>query len=191
MKRDTKPTTPSSAREALAHEEKRLGAAKSEVALLTRELQELDPDDGAAMRRVTAERDAARGKVEALEARVERARQALADVEAAAAACQRQERQAELVRLREEISAAEDAVTAEVIAFRARLADAGRAQRELVARLNTLERLLTPGNVPSAPSYWGPELAPGAEYWACNGHPTVSEAAARETVQARLAAAGL
>ncbi len=38
MKRDTKPTTPSSAREALAHEEKRLGAVKSEVALLTREL---------------------------------------------------------------------------------------------------------------------------------------------------------
>ncbi len=142
------------------------------------------------MRRVTAERDAARGKVEVLEGRVERAKQALAAAEENAAVALRTERQAELARLRAEIAEAEAAATAEVLGMRLRIAELAHEQAVRVRRLNGLERELSPGQLPTRPSFFA-ELGAGSELRDAAGLPELERVAQRESVAHRLVAAGL
>jgi hypothetical protein len=125
---------------ALAAEQRRVDAAGAEIASLTAQIGATDPDDDPqTFAKLIAARDAARGRREALELRVQRAERAHAASTEAAADAERRARKARVAELDAELGALDATVAQEVDAFyRALLARIAEARR-LAAEANSLD----------------------------------------------------
>jgi chromosome segregation ATPase len=126
------------AREALAHATSGVARCDREVAALTRQIRDADPDGPQLATLVQARAEAA-GRVEALRARADRAAQALATAERQAADAQRREREEEVRRLDAQARDLGAALDREAAAARERLACLAGQLRSAVARANELE----------------------------------------------------
>jgi len=108
-----------------AREERRLEAARAELDRLTEEVDSTDPDS-VDFGRAVAARDASAARVEALQRRAERARQALEDSREQAAGADRAAAMAELAKIQRAIARHETAIL-----------DAARELRETIAARST------------------------------------------------------
>jgi small-conductance mechanosensitive channel len=127
----------------LTAERRRLDALNREIAQLDATIQATDPDsDGKTFARVVGQRDAARGRAEALALRAEGLRKALEDARARLAAAEQEELEQDLARLNAGIGDEDRALTAETRAFAQNVATRVAALRKVVARANEVEAAL-------------------------------------------------
>jgi hypothetical protein len=126
------------AKQAVEREERRLEEARAEVERHSRQIEETDPDDEKSFVRLVTVRDAARGRVEALEVRLRRAKGDLGKAEAILATARARTAAERLAFLNAEIRRRDDAITAKVIAFREEIAAEIPELRELVFEANAL-----------------------------------------------------
>lgn len=153
------------ARAALVREQGRLREAEEAAGRLDVEVNETDPDDRA-FASLLAKQNAARAKVAALAARVGRAENGVTEAQAAAEVAARATVAERLATLAGEIGAADDAITAEVVAFRERLVALAREQRARCAEADAL------GGPRPERSYWI-RASPWNAFTVAGHHPTV------------------
>lgn len=125
--------------ETLAAEEKRIEAASGEIEKATDELRATNPDgDGKAFARLVQERDTARGRLEAYQARRQRMVDELSEARQALAAAELAEKRAEVSRRAAEIQRRGGALTAAAHTFAARVASEQASLRELSGEVDRL-----------------------------------------------------
>jgi chromosome segregation ATPase len=127
------------AKVAHAREEQRHAEAVGEVARLTAELAEADPDRAADFSKLVSARTAAAARVEALESRARKARAHVTGAEDRLADLEAEQRQARLARLDAAIAAQDQAVTALLVDVRDRVAVEIAKLDELLGAANALE----------------------------------------------------
>jgi len=168
-------------------EAERLDRARVDLERLDEQLGAMDPD-AAGFGPLVAKVTAARARAEALGRRGEAAALALDAAKSEVEALDRSALRAELEAIDGAIGQREGQLTAEVGAFRSRIAAGAAELRELVARAHALDRKL--GGSPAmtdtrSSSYWA-KVAPGHELWMAAGHPQLEGEAQRAQIAARL-----
>lgn len=126
------------AKAAVEREERRLEEARGDVERHSRQIEETDPDDEKAFVRLVAARDAARGRVEALEVRLRKARGELGTAENALTSAESRQTAARLEFLNAEIRRRDDAITERILSFVDEIAAEIPPLRELVFEANAL-----------------------------------------------------
>ena len=127
---------------AVAAEAKRIALAEEEIQRVSDDIAATDPDSDAAFVKLVRQRDAARGRIEALQVRAERAVRSLDSAREAL-------KQAELEAMRQEMAALDDratklddALTARVRALATAIPEEATAIRALVAEADAIARKL-------------------------------------------------
>ncbi len=123
----------------LAELEEGKATAEAEAARLSEEIARTDPDDAKSFAKLVAARDAARGRAEALAARIPAAQQALGEASARAAAAARKALEAELAEIERNVRARDAELTAEARKFRDTLTGRIAELTALAGRANALE----------------------------------------------------
>ncbi len=130
------------AADALQREEARLAETNAAIERLTSEVEAADPDDEKLLGKLVAQRDAARGRAEALAPREEKARSALESAEKDFKAAERAQLEAEVQELDTRIEELDGQLLQAARVLQAKIADGARELRVLVGRAATLEAQL-------------------------------------------------